>query len=154
MAKSLPRRWGPDSSTNWSQLADDRRQRQAGPLPAETLEAAATSPCSINTAITGLVLFPEIEVESPEDRFNIDIVAVGHGRLFLGGVKTGKSYLTNKESARYKKRMRTIAALLAPVRLTVVHAWTEDPSQKAPLLQSAEFDSSFIRLHERPWYRD
>jgi hypothetical protein len=97
-------------------------------------------------------LLPEIVVTSEDDSFNIDLIAVGDGELLLGEVKTGRKYLSNKECRRYTRRMESIAELVAPVRLTVVHAWTSDLSTKHEHLASSHFPTEFVSLPTRHWY--
>jgi hypothetical protein len=99
-----------------------------------------------------MVLLPEIEVRTDSDAFNIDLVSVGRGELMLGEVKTGGKYLSNKDCRRYTLRMEGIAKAIAPVQLTVVHAWTTDLDAKSDRLKSPLFETRFISLPDRRWY--
>lgn len=99
-----------------------------------------------------MTLIPEIEVEAADDQFNIDLVAAGYGCLYLGEVKTAGRYLANKECSRYRHRMNTLAKLISPVHITVVHAWTGDLASKAEHLESSSYPTRYVRLPRRAWY--
>lgn len=97
-------------------------------------------------------LLPEIVVTSDPDQYNIDLVAVDRGEVVLGEVKTGRTYLSNQACRKYTRRMETMADVIAPVRLRVVHAWTGDLTGKSRYLRSDRFSTQLITIPHRPWY--